>query len=443
VNRVAWYSGLAITQQHFQLQDKYIEATTEKQFSLTNDNSWGLKKIKYDASQLEQGKLLVNICEGIMPDGTPFIIPGSDADHLVLQVSPGTSEKIVYLALPKMLVSGKESAQEYRELKDERYYMDTMNVPDSFEGKEQTEEIQILKPSFRLIIDTKNYQDYTLLPLLKIKSSSPNGTIELDKNFVPPLLSVYANHYLLDFLKQILTTLQQRKKQLIERLSGIDQYGVAGISELMYLQIINKYEPLLKHIESLQLVHPERLYCLWLQLASELQTFTNAERCYPNPPIYNHEDLTKTFTTLTSDLREAFNYIFDEKAKRFKLQFYSGYGLYIATFPDASVFERYPSFVLACKADIPKEQLSLILPKNIKVSSRNDIQNLVNRQLPGIAVKTMPSAPRQIPFHAEYVYFELNTNSELWKNIKSTRTLAICFSKNFAHIDIQLWAIKA
>ncbi|WP_215201470.1 type VI secretion system baseplate subunit TssK, partial [Escherichia coli] len=40
------------------------------------------------------------------------------------------------------------------------------------------------------------------------------------------------------------------------------------------------------------------------------------------------------------------------------------------------------------------------------------IRQLVNLHLPGIRVKPLPVAPRQIPFHSNKTYFILEPNAE-------------------------------
>ena len=65
-------------------------------------------------------------------------------------------------------------------------------------------------------------------------------------------------------------------------------------------------------------------------------------------------------------------------------------------------------FVLAARADVPAEELRRRFPAQLKIGPVEKIRELVKLQLPGVPVHAVPVAPRQIPFHAGFVYFELD-----------------------------------
>ena len=63
-------------------------------------------------------------------------------------------------------------------------------------------------------------------------------------------------------------------------------------------------------------------------------------------------------------------------------------------------------------------------------------------QLPGIAVRPMPTAPRQIPFYAGATYFELDRNSPHWQQMQSSGGFAIHVSGEYPNQRMDLWAIR-
>jgi type VI secretion system protein ImpJ len=67
---------------------------------------------------------------------------------------------------------------------------------------------------------------------------------------------------------------------------------------------------------------------------------------------------------------------------------------------------------------------------------------LVQSQLPGIPLRALPVAPRQIPYHADYVYFELDRASDYWANLKDSGGFAIHVGGDIHGLDLQLWAIR-
>ena len=62
--------------------------------------------------------------------------------------------------------------------------------------------------------------------------------------------------------------------------------------------------------------------------------------------------------------------------------------------------------------------------------------------LPGISVRPMGAAPRQIPFYAGATYFELDRNSPHWQQMQSSGGFAIHVSGDFPELKMELWAIR-
>jgi type VI secretion system protein ImpJ len=50
--------------------------------------------------------------------------------------------------------------------------------------------------------------------------------------------------------------------------------------------------------------------------------------------------------------------------------------------------------------------------------------------------------PRQIPFHAEASYFELNRNSPHWQQMQASGGFAIHMVGRFPNLRLELWAIR-
>ena len=61
----------------------------------------------------------------------------------------------------------------------------------------------------------------------------------------------------------------------------------------------------------------------------------------------------------------------------------------------------------------------------MKIAPVTRIRDLVQLQLPGIGLRTMPAAPRQIPYHAGYTYFELEKGGDLWKQMEKSSAFAL------------------
>ena len=63
--------------------------------------------------------------------------------------------------------------------------------------------------------------------------------------------------------------------------------------------------------------------------------------------------------------------------------------------------------------------------------------------LTGVPVHPVPVAPRQIPFHAGFVYFELDQANELWAQLKTSGGVALHVAGEFHGIALEFWAIRS
>jgi len=99
-------------------------------------------------------------------------------------------------------------------------------------------------------------------------------------------------------------------------------------------------------------------------------------------------------------------------------------------------------FILAARADIPSEELRRRFPSQLKIGPVEKINELVNLQLPGVPVHPVPVAPRQIPFHAGFAYFELDQTSELWDQLTTAGGVGLHVAGEWPGLAMEFWAIR-
>jgi type VI secretion system protein ImpJ len=175
-------------------------------------------------------------------------------------------------------------------------------------------------------------------------------------------------------------------------------------------------------------------------LAGELATFTAAGH-RPRPfPLYDHERLQLSFAPVAAAVRQALNAVLERSAITIPLIEHR-YGIRVADVPDRSIYGKY-SFILAAKADMPADALVRRLVGQIKIGAAEQITELVNAALPGIMLRALPVAPRQIPYHTGKAYFELDRSSPNWKQVAAGTGLAIHVAGDFPALELDLWAVK-
>jgi type VI secretion system protein ImpJ len=187
-------------------------------------------------------------------------------------------------------------------------------------------------------------------------------------------------------------------------------------------------------------LHPERLYAQSVELLGELSTFDGERRLATVLPAYDHNDLEASFRPVIVQLRLALSRIVDPTAMAIEL-IDRGYGVRVAIVNDKTLFAS-ASFVLAVNAQMAPDAIRSRFPVQAKIGPSEKIKDLVNLQLPGIGLRPLPVAPRQIPYHAGFNYFELDNRGELWRALERSAAMALHTGGEFPGLELELWAIR-
>ncbi len=174
--------------------------------------------------------------------------------------------------------------------------------------------------------------------------------------------------------------------------------------------------------------------------AGELSTFTTESKRAAVFPDYRHEDLQGTFRPIFNDLRASLSAVLEQTAVAIALQD-RRHGIKVGVILDRTLLFN-ATFVLAVTADMPVEHLRRVFPNQVKIGPVEQIAQLVNVALPGIAVRALPVAPRQLPYRSGQVYFELDRSSAHFKQLQKSGGLAVHLAGDFVQIEMELWAIK-
>jgi type VI secretion system protein ImpJ len=227
---------------------------------------------------------------------------------------------------------------------------------------------------------------------------------------------------------------------LSARVTATGRGGAAEIADFLMLQAINRYEPVLAHFVASGGVHPEDVFRLLVSAAGELATFTSPAKRLGALPPYRHDHLRESFEPVMTALRTSLSAVLEQTAVPIPIEA-KKFGISVATVADRTLYDA-AVFVLAVKADLPAEDLRKRFPAQSKIGPVEKITNLVNLQLPGVPVHSVPVAPRQIPYHAGFAYFELDQTNELWGQLKTSGGVAIYVAGEFPGLTMEFWAIR-
>ncbi|MDF2402811.1 type VI secretion system baseplate subunit TssK [Aeromonas sp. 5HA1] len=439
-NRVIWREGLFIKPQHFQQQQRHSEYALHARLSALSDYFYGLQSLAINEDYLGFGRIALVGATGILPDGTVFNIPNDDVLPAPLEITDASvANQKVYLALP-LSVNGVNEVNQGGQVAT-RLQAHRHDVRDLHSEGGDVVSLEVGRVSLRLMLEREDRSAYASLAIARILDKRPDGGLVLDPNFMPCSISVSAIPTLKRFLGESAGLVAERARSLSQRIAAPGQQGVADVAEFMMLQLLNRAQPQLSHLACLGTLHPERLHEALVQICGELMTFTDESRLPPEFPAYRHDDQQVSFEPVMLALRQALSTVLSPRAVSIQLRKHQ-YGVMVAMVNESELMQS-ADFVLAVRARMPQEQLRKQLLQQTKVASSDKIRELISLQLPGIPLLPLPVAPRQLPYHAGYSYFQLDRQSPAWQMLAVSNTLAFHIAGDFPELDMQLWAIRS
>ena len=440
-SKVTWSEGLFLRPQHFQQHDRYIERFVETRTHALTAHSWGFIEVEIERDLLAIGKFGLRRASGVFPDGTPFRLPDDEPLPAPLDIAGGVRDQLVYLSVPLRKPGSLDSIRGGSADHLVRYRVDEVEVRDvtSIAANVTTLEVSTLHTC--LLIESDPGEDYARIPVAHIIECRADKKVVLEERFIPSMLDARATPPLSTFMNELLGLMHQRGEALAGRVSASGRGVSAEIADFLLLQVINRFEPLVAHFADSGVIHPEELFRLCIAAAGELATFTSSTKRRPTLPGYRHDRLRESFEPVITALRTSLSAVLEQSAVPIPIEA-KKFGIHVATASDRSLFGT-AVFILAARADIPAEELRQRFPLQLKIGPVEKIRDLVNLQLPGVSVNPVPVAPRQIPYHAGFNYFELDQSSELWMQLKSSGGIALHVAGDFPGLNLELWAIRA
>jgi type VI secretion system protein ImpJ len=440
INKVVWSEGMFLRPQHFQQQERYIESYAQRCVASSSGFFWGFSALEIDANALRLGMVVVQHAVGIMPDGTPFDLNEDKIQPLAFDFPKNAKNVKICLVLPPAREGAENVIYDEKDASTARFRAVAFKTGDGNEAGAQEAEIQVGRPRFRLELETNVAQGWTAMGMLRAIERQTNNELRIDSDYIPPTLHCGKQKNLAGFIAELAALLEQRSEALAGRLSAGGRGGISEVGDFLLLTFINRWHPLTVHLSRVDLLHPERLYADLICLGGELSSFSAANRRSPEYSPYVHDDLQATFKSIMDSLRKALAIVLDQTVIRIELETRK-FGVRTAVIPDRSLLSQ-ASFVLAMNANMPSEKIQAQFPAQTKIGPVERIRDLINLQLPGVPLRALPVAPRELPFHAGYSYFEIDTRHELWQDMEKSAAMALHVAGDFPSLALECWAIR-
>lgn len=441
-NKVVWGEGLFLQPQHLQQQERYVERLIRTSTAGLAPFTYGLTNIEIDTDLLALGKFAVRSASGILPDGTPFAIP-ADADHPApLDVPENTRNATICLVLPVRQAGAVETAPADLLETAARFAAAEHEAIDTNAGYQSVATVPVGKLRLRFALEADNRAGNTALGLARVTEVRTDRAVVLDESYIPPIMFCSVSNVLSGFSAHLQGLLHHRAEALAGRVSESANRGASEFADYLVLQICNRYEPLLTHLNAANgQIHPESLYRVCVTLAGEIATFTESRKRPPVFPAYRHDDLAATWRPVMAALRQALSAVLEQTAVPIPLQ-ERRHGIRVGPIPDRSLVTD-AVWVLVAKAQVPPETLRRNFPNQVKIGPVEQIVELINVALPGIAATPLPVVPRQLPYYAGRSYFELDRSGPYWAALSRSGGIAIHVGGGeIPGLEIECWAIR-
>lgn len=440
-SKVLWTEGLFLQPHHFQQADRYTEALVAGLARRVAPYAWGVSQLEIDQEVLKVGQFAVKSCAGLTQDGTVFRVPGSEDHPPALDVPADIKDCIVYLSVPQRRQGAAEADMSGAELSATRFRPAELEVTDTAGGGKKATMLTVGKLRLQFALEVDDLADRLVIPIARIVEVRPDQEVILDTGFIPSCVDLRAAAPLDAFAQELEGLLSHRMTALSGRMAqGGGAKGAAEIQDFLLLMAINRNLPVVRHSLSVENQHPVQFFRECVALAGELATFMAAAKHPPEFEPYQHHDLTTCFAPVIRLLRQYLSSVLEQTAVSIPLD-PRKYGISVGVIADRKLIGN-AGFVLAVKADVPSENIRRHFAGQSKIGPVEEIRQLVNSALPGIPMRPLPVAPRQIPFSANTVYFELDADNQYWGKMRTSGGVAVHVSGEYPGLGMELWAIR-
>lgn len=440
-NKVLWTEGLFLQPHHFQQADRHTAALVDGLARRVAPYRWGVSALEIDEEALKVGQFALKTCAGLTQDGTVFKVPTSEDHPPALVVPEGIKDCVVMLSIPQRRQGASEVDLTGDERSASRLRAAEVEVVNTMGRGDAPVTLGVGKLRLQFALEVDDLSDRYAIPIARIIEVRPDKEVLLDTGFVPSALDIRAAPPLSAFGQEIQGLLNHRMTALAGRLveAGAAK-GAAEIQDFLLLALVNRALPIIRHMNTIENVHPEDAYRTCVALAGELSAFLAPDKAAPEFPPYKHDDLTATFAPVIRILRQYLSTVLEQSANAIPLEARK-FGIHVGMIADRKLIGN-AGFVLSVQADIPAEDVRQHFASQSKIGPVEEIRKLVNSALPGITLRPLPVAPRQIPYHAGVVYFELDADSPHWRGMTTSGGLAVHVQGDFPGLKMELWAIR-
>ncbi len=308
-------------------------------------------------------------------------------------------------------------------------------------GHERSE-LAVLRHALTLRLSTEENAAFLTCPVARLVRDA-RGQWIVDPEFIPPLLSLAASPTLVSELGELLHRLQARRRRLMamrrESNARMADFAVADVSLFWLLNALNSAEPVLSELHQDPSRHPELLYRELARLAGSLLTFS-LEHHLEAIPRYRHASPEQVFPPLFALLDMLLEVSLPSRVIAIALEQGADREIWRGRLHDARLREG-ADFYLSVRSSLPPHQLQSRFPQLCKAGSHDDVAEVVNIALSGIAIKPLSHVPAAIPLRLENQYFALDLSTDAARAMLEAGNCTFYTPESLGDVKLELFAV--
>ena len=439
LSRVVWNEGMHLAQHHFQAQSRYFEDTIQFALSSLFFAPYGLAGCELDAEAIRNDTISLVHARGVLPDGLPFDVPGSDAPPEALEVrelfGPTQESHLVLLTIPayrldrpNFALNGETNGSHAR------YSAESAAVLDDTTGRDERA-VSVGRKNFRLALDTEPLADIVALPIARVRRDGA-GHFMYDPDYVPPCIQVGASKRLTQLLQRLVEMIDAKSDSMTRgRRGSAEEFARQEVASFWLLHAIDSSLPPLRHISQVKRIHPERLYLELSRLAGALCTFSLD--AHPRTlPAYDHDHPQDCFEALDRHIRGHLDIVAPTARTVVPLRMTAPF-LHTAAIADQRAFGR-AKWILGIRSSLTGVELAARIPQLAKVCSAKFTLELVRRAFPGMRIDHIPFPPASIAPRADTQYFAVDRAGPCWDTLNATHEIGVYLPDAIPKAEVEL-----
>ena len=428
LSRVVWSEGMHLGPHHFQTQSRYFEDFLWFLSSGLRRNPWGVISLSLDTEAIRNGNVVLRHASGVFPDGLVFEIPDSDPAPPVVSLKdlfgPTDSEITLFLSVPKRKARGLDCDVNGMGASASRYRSTDRSITDDTSGQDEYT-VAFGNKNIILCSEAQLTREDVSFPLARIFRDGKGG-FAVDPEFIPPCLRISANENLLQLLKRLIDSLNERIKTVTrgKRREGQFEVGSSAldVANYWFLHALCSSVPSLQQHLDAKRSHPEDLYMDLARLAGALCTFS-LESNPSDIPAYSHLQLAGVFQALDEHIRRHLEIVVPSNAVVLDFQKAEPY-IYSAKVVDERCFRR-ARWIFGVRSSMAESELLRLTPRLVKICSAEGVGKLVQRALPGLEMLHLSVPPAALSAEADMHYFSISSAGACWQHILQTKQVGV------------------